>query len=115
MIEITKAASEKLIDYLSKNDIESTVRVAVRGGCGGTSLGLVLDERKENDHVQEKDSFTILIDRNLSEACGKVTVDFIEKSSGCGCGGGFSVTTEKPLSSAGGGCGSSCSSGSCDC
>jgi len=113
MIEITELASEKLTAYLSENNNDSSIRITAMNGCGGSTLGLAIDECKDSDHVQENDSFILLIDQELSQAYGKVTVDFIEKSSGCGCegGGGFSLTSERPLPGAGGGCGSSCSSG----
>jgi Fe-S cluster assembly iron-binding protein IscA len=114
MLEITRLATEKLQAYLADNNIESPVRVAAMSGCGGPSLGLALDEYKEGDFAHEGELFTLLIDKALSQVCGKVTVDFVEQKSGCSCGGGgFSLTSENPLPGAGGGCGSSCSSGSC--
>lgn len=116
MITVSPLAAEKLAAYLSENNIESAIRIAVMSGCGGPSLGLALDERKEGDQVNEQHDFTLLIAGDLADECGKVVVDFVEKTSGCGCGGGggFSLTSEKPLPGAGqGGCGGSCSSGSC--
>ncbi|MFH1020544.1 MAG: IscA/HesB family protein [Pseudomonadota bacterium] len=118
MITVSPLAAEKLSAYLSENNIESPVRITVMNGCGGPSLGLALDERKENDRVSEQDHFTLLIAGDLSDECGKVTVDFVEKNSGCGCGGGggFSLASEGPLPGAGdSGCGGSCSSGSGGC
>jgi Fe-S cluster assembly iron-binding protein IscA len=115
MIEITESAAEKLAAYLTENKVNSPVRIAAMNGCGGPSLGLALDEKKDADHIHENEAFTLLIDQGLSQSCGKVTVDYLEKSSGCGCGdsGGFSITSAKPLSGSAGGCGGSCSSGSC--
>ncbi|MFW8601850.1 hypothetical protein ACOHYD_10265 [Desulfobacterota bacterium M19] len=55
-----------------------------------------------------------MIDQDLSQSCGRVTVDYIEGSSGCGCGeGGFSIISERPPVNSGGGCGESCSSCGC--
>lgn len=119
MIEITALATEKISAYLATNNITSPVRIAAMSGCGGSSLGLALDERKDDDHALENENFTLIIDPKLSQACGKVKVDYIEPdaSSGCGCGGGggFALTSERPLPSSGVGCGGSCSSGSCGC
>ncbi len=117
MIEITKLAAEKLSAYLSENNIDSPVRIVTVTGCGGLSLGLALDERKASDYVQEDEAFTLLIEQNLSESCGNVTIDYIEKTSGCGCGeaGGFSVKSETPLPRSNSGCGGSCSSSGCGC
>lgn len=116
MITVNPLAAEKLSAYLSENNINSPVRIAIMNGCGGPSLGLALDEKKETDHVSEEERFTLLIAKDLAEECGTVTVDYVEKESGCGCGGGggFALNSEKPLPGAGGGCGGSCSSG-CGC
>jgi len=115
MIEMTALAAEKMSAYLIANKIDAPVRIAAMSGCGGPSLGLAVDDLKESDYSHEHAAITLIIDKELAKACGKVTVDYKEQDSGCGCsGGGFSVASEKPLP-AGGGCGSSCSSGGCGC
>jgi len=117
MIAVSPLAAEKLSAYLSDNKIDSPVRITVINDCSGPCLSLALDECKDNDHTQKNGNFMLVIDRDLSDTCGKVTVDFVEKTSGCGCrgGGGFSLTSEKPLPGIGEGCGSSCSSSGCGC
>ncbi len=117
MITVTPLAAEKLAAYLTENKIDSAVRITVANSCSGLSLGLALDERKDNDHVHEAGGCTLLLAEDLAGECGKVTVDFVEQSSGCGCGGGggFSLTSERPLPGSGGGCGGSCSRGGCGC
>ncbi|WP_456385547.1 IscA/HesB family protein [Desulfolithobacter sp.] len=115
MIEITELAAEKLAAYLRENNIDSPVRIAVMNGCGGPSLGLALDGKKDTDHTHENETFTLLLDQDLAQSCGRVTVDYLEKSSGCGCGdrGGFSITSDNPLPGSAGGCGGSCSGSGC--
>lgn len=115
MIEITPLAAEKLTDYLTQNNIKTPVRIAAMNGCSGPSLGLALDERKEEDHVLTEPNFTLLLDPKLSRTCGKVKVDYLEQTSGCGGGSGFSLTSTRPLPQAGGGCGGSCASKGCGC
>jgi len=112
MIEITELAAEKLSMYLAENKLDSPVRISAINGCGGPSLGLALDKPKESDYVHEAESFALLIAQDLSQACGKVKVDYLEKDSGSS---GFSLTTERPLPGAGGGCSGSCSSAGCGC
>lgn len=114
MLEVTEMAGQKLRAYLEENKIESAVRVALMNGCGGPSLGLVLDDAKATDTAADHDGVRVLIDNELLGQCGAVRVDYTE-GSGCGCqgGGGFAITPTNPLPSAGGGCGGSCSSGSC--
>ncbi len=114
MLEITHSALTNIKDYLRQQKVESPIRVTMlSGGCDGPSLRLAIDEAKENDDNFDHDGVTFVVEKSLFATCGKVTVDFIEKSAGgCGCGasGGFTVTSEKPLS--GGGCSCSCTSGS---
>lgn len=114
MLEVTESALGNVKDYLSQQKIESAVRITMMsGGCSGSSLGLAIDDAKENDNVFDHDGVSFLVDKELSDICGAIKVDFIEdKSGGCGCaGGGFAVTSENPLS--GGSCSCSCGSGSC--
>ena len=82
------------------------------GGCGGPSLGLALGQRKEGNHVLEKNVFTLLLDPDLSRLRGKVTINYNE--SNAGVGGGFALTSERPLP-IGGGCGGPWSSSGCGC
>jgi iron-sulfur cluster assembly protein len=112
MLEVTDVAVKNVKDYLSQNNIDSAIRVSLMsGGCSGPSLSLSLDEAKENDQNFEQDGINFLVDKGLFATCGAIKVDFKESSGGCGCsGGGFMITSEKPLP---GGCAGSCSSGSC--
>lgn len=114
MLEVTIPALTNIKDYLHQQQIDSPIRIAMNsGGCSGPSLGLAVDQAQENDQTFDHDGVTFVVAASLLASCGAIKVDFIEKSDGgCGCdGGGFRVTSEKPLSS--GGCGCSCSSGSC--
>ncbi|MDA3969749.1 MAG: IscA/HesB family protein [Desulfobulbaceae bacterium] len=115
MLEVTESALTNVKDYLDQQKIDSAIRVSLMsGGCAGPSLGLAIDETKDNDHTFDHDGVSFVVDKGLATTCGAIKVDFIEKKDGdCGCGGGggFTVTSEKPLSS--GGCGGSCSSGAC--
>ncbi len=116
MIEVTETAIANVKEYMSQQRIDSAIRVnLMSGGCAGPSLGLAVDKENSNDHSIDFDGVNFIVDRGLVEQCGKIKVDFIEKSAGsCGCGDGrFVITSEKPLANTGGGCGCSCSSGSC--
>ena len=117
MFEVSDLAVTKVKEYLAENNITSAVRVAIMsGGCSGPALSLALDEKKEADKVYEFSGLSFLVDGAVTAACGAIKVDYIQETSGCGCSGsggsGFSVTSEKPLATKGG-CGGSCSSGSC--
>ncbi len=114
MLEVTESAIINVKEYLNQEKIESSVRIFVMsGGCSGPSLGLALDEARESDLLFEQDGINFLVEKELAESCGAITVDFRDAGSGCGCsGGGFSINSEKPLAE-GEGCGCSCTSDSC--
>ncbi len=115
MLAVTESAIKNLKEYLDKNKIDSPIRVAMQSSCSGVGLGLALDREKGGDRVFQESGLTFVVDDAMFASTGKITVDYVTKSSGCGCGGGdgFTVSSEKKLG--GGGCGGSCSSGSCGC
>jgi iron-sulfur cluster assembly protein len=105
---VTNLAVSKLKEYMEQNNIDSALRVALmQGGCSGPSLGLALDEPKENDSIFVNDSLKFLIEKGLLEICGSINVEYIN----AGPRSGFGITSANPLG--GGGCGGSCGSGSC--
>ncbi|MDA3970091.1 MAG: IscA/HesB family protein [Desulfobulbaceae bacterium] len=113
MFEVTPAALSNIKDYLRQQKIDSPIRITlISGGCSGPSLGLAIDDAKDQDDEFDHDGVIFVVERTLFASCGRITVDFIEKSTGgCGDSGGFRVSSEKSLSA--GGCSCSCSSGSC--
>ncbi|WP_446011202.1 IscA/HesB family protein [Candidatus Electrothrix sp.] len=115
MIEVTETAIVNVKEYLNQGKIESPIRIFImQGGCSGPGLGLAIDDAREDDLTFEQDGVNFLVEKALAESCGAIKVDYLESSSGCGCsGGGFKITSEKPLPGAGEGCGGSCSSGAC--
>lgn len=115
MLEVTESAIVNLKEYLAKNKLDSAIRVVMQSSCSGVGLGLGLDAKKESDQVFEEGGLTFLVDGGMFATTGAIKVDFVKVGSGCGCGGGggFAVSSEKKLG--GGGCGGSCSSGSCGC
>ncbi|RJX33422.1 MAG: adhesin [Desulfarculus sp.] len=108
MIEVSPAASEAIAAFMKEKDLSSPLRIFLQsGGCGGPSLRLVMDEKKDGDQEVQVDGQTYLIEENLSKMSGKVTVEFVDN----GWQKGFAVNSEYPV-----GGGSSCSSGGgCDC
>ena len=64
---------------------------------------MALDEPKENDESFDIDGYTFLVEKDLMVKAQPITVDLTYM--------GFQVNSNLDLG--GGGCGSSCSSGSC--
>lgn len=113
MLDVTAQANEKLVEYMTENNINSALRVALmQGGCCGPSLGLALDEKKPLDEQFQFQGLTFLVDKHLLLHCGSISVDYVD----AGNRSGFSVRSSNPLPAAGGGCSSgSCGSGGCGC
>ncbi len=111
MLEITESALTNVKNYLDQQKIDSAVRVNLMSGCSGPSLGLAIDDAKDNGHIFDHGGVSFLVDKRVAETCGAIKVDFVENKDSCCGDGGFVITSEKPLS--GGSCGCSCSSGSC--
>ena len=111
MLEVTELAISNLKSYMDQNNIDSALRVALmQGGWSGPSLGLALDEPKDNDTTVEESDITFLVDNELMTSCGEIKIDFVES----GMKSGFSISSKIPVADAGGGCSSSgCSSGGC--
>lgn len=108
MLDVTAEANEKLVGYMKDNNITSALRVTLmQGGCSGPSLGLALDEEKPLDELFKRQDLTFLIEKNLLQQCGDITIDYLE----AGSRSGFNISSSNPLPS--GGSGSGCSSGSC--
>ena len=115
MLEVSQAALTNVTEYLRQQKIDSPIRVTmVSGGCAGAGLSLAVDQATDQDQVFTHEGVVFVVEKSLLAASGGIKVDFVEKKEGgCGCGGsgGFSLTSEKPLSS--GTCGCSCDSGAC--
>ncbi len=108
---VTDQAVEKLKEYLEQNNISSALRIALmQGGWAGPSLGLALDEPKDNDKVYDQDDLTFLVEEGLMDTCGSIRVEFID----AGPRSGFGITSTNSIGNSGSGCSSgSCGSGGC--
>jgi len=101
---VTDQAVEKLKEYLEQNNISSALRIALmQGGWAGPSLGLALDEPKDNDNVYDQDELKFLVEEGLMNTCGAIRVEFID----AGPRSGFGITSTNSIGGGGG-----CSSGS---
>ncbi len=101
MINVSESAQQELTQYFEGKDAQPIRIHLADGGCGGMKLSLALDELRDGDKSTEQGTFTFLINEELSEAAGTVTVDMSEY--------GFTIASENELGGGGGGC------GSCNC
>jgi len=102
MITVTDSAINGLNEHFSGKDVQPIRVYLADGGCGGMKLTLAVDENRDGDKSHEQESLTFLINEELSEKAGTVTIDMGEY--------GFSIESENSLGGGGG-----CSGCSCGC
>lgn len=100
-VKISENAFKELKELLKNNEIDTNiVRIVVSGmGCSGPRFGLVLDEKKDDDMVEEVKDMTFLVQKDINLEFGTLQI----KSSDENGYDGLSIETEIPF----GGC-SSC-------
>jgi Fe-S cluster assembly iron-binding protein IscA len=101
MIILSEAARDQLDGYFAGKE-KSALRIFLAGGCCGPKLSLALDEARDGDEAVESMGYTLLAEKSLLAAAGKIAIDAGEY--------GFSVESENQL---GGESGGSCGSGGC--
>lgn len=105
MLEVSATATEKLAAYLKANKVTLPMRIIVmHGGSSGPALALALDETKSGDAVFEQNGLTFIVEKDLLDQLGDITIDYLN----AGIRSGFHVCSSIPLP--GGGC---CGSGTC--
>ena len=102
MLQITHTAREKFKE-LMKEHTGKFLRVVFEGfGWGGPSLGLTLDESKDEKQLYTINEIDVLIDDNVLPHAKESQIDYISNS----YGEGFSIAAVA---------GSSCASGCSGC
>ena len=105
MFEVTEKASDMIKDFLKdKNEFPPIRLMLSQGGWSGPSLGLALDELKDDDESFGDRGLTFVVEKDFYEKIKPVKVDYVETPMGAGFD--ISSNMEKPEST----CGSSCSS-----
>ncbi len=104
MINITDAAKQEFTNHFEGKEATPIRVYFADGGCGGMKLSLALDEVRDGDKSVEIDKFTFVINEELAEATGEVTIGMTDY--------GFTVDSEKTIAGGGGGGCGSCS-GNC--
>lgn len=103
MLEVTEKANEMIKKFFEDKDEPSPIRIFLsQGGWSGPSLGMALDEPKDDDEIVKDNGFTYLINKELFEQAKPINVDFIDS----GMGQGFSISSKMQMG--GGECSTSC-------
>jgi iron-sulfur cluster assembly accessory protein len=105
MINVTESASRQLRSLLEVQTAPGGkgLRVQIaKGGCSGLQYEMLLDERKADDAVVERDGVEFFVDRESASYLKDATLDFHDGLTGagfrivnpnaartCGCGTSF--------------------------
>ena len=106
MLTVSNEACEALKNIMAERNLDSPVRIFAQNSCGGAQLALGVDEARDNDHKVEMEGITFVIDKELVDQTGEVSLNYVADAAVPG----FAINTERPLVVEGGcGCGSGCS------
>jgi iron-sulfur cluster assembly protein len=105
MLEITEKASEMIKDFLKDKDDIQAIRIMLsQGGCSGPSLGMALDESRDDDREFDDHGIRFIVEKSLYERVKPIKVDYVNSH----MGSGFNITSNMPVQPS-----SCCSSCSC--
>jgi len=75
MITVSESAQSELTKYFADKDVQPIRVHLADGGCAGPRLSLALDELRDGDKSFEQGDFTFLINEELAQASGAVSID----------------------------------------
>ena len=104
VVSLTPSAADHVRSMLAEQpeNAGKFLRVYVEsGGCSGMQYGMVFDEKRPNDSVQEFFGVPVLVDPVSAEHLQGATIDYSDSLTG----GGFKISNPKARSSCG--CGKS--------
>lgn len=105
MFEVSERAQDVIKQMLESMQETLPIRIAFSGGGhAGSSLGMSLDEAKEQDKVFEKGGITYVINEQLFELAKPINIDFVTTPKGSG----FSINSNVSGGGSCSGCGCGC-------
>ena len=94
MVTMTAEAGKAIKSFLIREDNPRTIRIDLHStGCCDSSLGLSVDEVRENDLIQEIEGLTFVINPEIFELVGEVTISYVDEKGKKG----FIMSSSKPL------------------
>lgn len=94
MITLTENAKQAINQQVG-NTKQTHLRIRLQSsGCCDPVLALLIDEPASGDHQIVLDGISLLVDEHTADTCGRINIDYSEKS----WAQGFIITSEKPLS-----------------
>lgn len=76
-INVTDLAKDKLTELIQEKQTDKHLRIFIAGyGWGGPSIGLALEEPKENDTEVEVENLKFTVEDGLGDTFNVLTVDY---------------------------------------
>ena len=94
IIELTSEAAAAIRSTLIGKNSKQPIRIDIHNtGCCDCSLGLAVDEVREKDLVQKAGGLTFVMNPEIHELAGDVTIAYVDEKGKKG----FVLTSSKPL------------------
>jgi len=85
MFQVTEQASAAIKEHFKDRETVPTLRVYLsQGGWSGPSLGMALDEPKEDDQVFQESGIKFTVNTGLYEQVKPIQIDFVKTDRGSG-------------------------------
>ena len=85
MFTVSEKANEMMQEYFQEKKLAPSLRInLLQGGWSGPSLGLALDEPREDDQVFKEKGFTFAVNKELFEQVKPIHIDFVSTPQGSG-------------------------------
>jgi Fe-S cluster assembly iron-binding protein IscA len=95
MIHLKPGAGEAIRSFLRGKGKDRPVRIELHStGCCDASLGLLIDDVREADLIQESEGITFLTSSDLSAMAGDIAISYVNETDRKG----FVLTSSKPIS-----------------
>ena len=102
MLKVSTAAQKEFDDYFKGKEVKLIRIFLADQGCGGPSIGLAVDELREDDISYDIGDIKYIVNKKLMVNARPIEIDHKE--------GGFAITSNLNL---GGGCSACGTKGSC--
>ena len=94
-VKIEPQATEQLRAYLKENGVSDPVRIDLTStGCCDPSLGLCVDQARDDDMVCERDGLEFVISPSVHQTVGDVNIAYSDDAASQG----YVLTSSRPLS-----------------
>jgi Fe-S cluster assembly iron-binding protein IscA len=94
-VKLEARAGQAIKSFLAEKGIQRPLRIHLQfTGCCDPSLGLSVDSIREPDLIEEADGLTFVIDPEVSQLAGDITISYTDEIGRKG----FILTSDKPVS-----------------